>query len=367
MGWGLGKNAFVKLQLNKPNYEALIDRHGQYVRWRIAKPCSCVTDNNRIEINCPFCGGSGETYAYQKDYANSFRTSVQDGIAALSDDYAKGTVLSVWDYKGKQYRFTQHCDMVLIDNPPGNGQIVEIKVNVPLTETTDTPLTRVADNIYRADALATPKSSIEGLDHNSPLDIAAIGGITDSTGAALTAIGYRQNLVYVESAEDALQATGVTYILPAKFAILSQNLSKEDFNIVQPIKGGAMCTFPYYLNVSTQDVITVLSGAMTMKHVLKHSEYDTLPQYFVESITSCESTGEKYAYGTDFILAGTNVIQWIAPPPIGTALSFVFNYFPTYKVLQEIPMLRTSENQRLPRKCAIELMAFMENRNLEQQ
>lgn len=42
MGVGLGKNSAVVLSLGKENYEALIERHGQWIRWRVATKCSCV-------------------------------------------------------------------------------------------------------------------------------------------------------------------------------------------------------------------------------------------------------------------------------------------------------------------------------------
>ena len=68
MGVGLGRNSPVVLSLGKDNYEALIDRHGQWIRWRIAEKCSCVKGiTMQPDIHCKFCAGRGYTYTYLKN------------------------------------------------------------------------------------------------------------------------------------------------------------------------------------------------------------------------------------------------------------------------------------------------------------
>ena len=42
MAAGLGKNSPIQLTLSRENYEALILRHGQYVRWLQANKCTCL-------------------------------------------------------------------------------------------------------------------------------------------------------------------------------------------------------------------------------------------------------------------------------------------------------------------------------------
>ena len=66
MAFGLGKDSPVVLSLGKANYEAMILRHGQWVRWRVAKKCPCIKENS-ADPQCPKCGGIGDIYDYQKD------------------------------------------------------------------------------------------------------------------------------------------------------------------------------------------------------------------------------------------------------------------------------------------------------------
>lgn len=68
MGQGLGKNTPVKLSLGKANYEALLSRHGQWIRWKTATKCSCIQYGSmQPDIKCPICKGRGITYSYQKN------------------------------------------------------------------------------------------------------------------------------------------------------------------------------------------------------------------------------------------------------------------------------------------------------------
>jgi hypothetical protein len=76
-------------------------------------------------------------------------------------------------------------------------------------------------------------------------------------------------------------------------------------------------------------------------------------------IVSCTGLRREYRKGADYILAGTNRIKWLcgdAPEP-GEAYSIAYHICPTYKVVKSIPQVRTSENQRLPKKAVVKLYA----------
>jgi hypothetical protein len=38
-------------------------------------------------------------------------------------------------------------------------------------------------------------------------------------------------------------------------------------------------------------------------------------------------------------------------------MSITYRYYPTYRIAKDIPMLRTSEDQRIPRKVVLKLFA----------
>jgi hypothetical protein len=143
--------------------------------------------------------------------------------------------------------------------------------------------------------------------------------------------------------------------------VLSQNLSKEDQALVNAHNGDAVCTYPYMYNVSENDVLTVLSGTMTHKIVFEKrgdNLDDTITEFFVAKVDSIETKTGKFTEGEDFILIGTNKIHWIGnQPEAGEMMSVTYRYQPTYRVAKDIPMLRTSEDQRIPRKVPLKLYA----------
>ena len=128
---------------------------------------------------------------------------------------------------------------------------------------------------------------------------------------------------------------------------------------MQELGGDAVVSFPYSYDVSNDDIITVLSGTYTQKSVMtkKKARYDVIPAYFVGEVVSCAGKSGEYEQGRDFLLAGTNYIKWIGEnrPQDGETYSITYRVFPTYKVVKAIPQIRTSENQRMPKKAVVKL------------
>jgi hypothetical protein len=111
---------------------------------------------------------------------------------------------------------------------------------------------------------------------------------------------------------------------------------------------------------------------MPMKDLIKHisdDADDVIFEYFVARIDKLETRAGEYREGVDFILVGTNSIHWIGEtiPEIGAFMSISYQYRPTYRVAKNIPQLRTSEDQRLPRKVILQsFAAFQESRGVNQ-
>ena len=69
----------------------------------------------------------------------------------------------------------------------------------------------------------------------------------------------------------------------------------------------------------------------------------------------------EYKQGTDYILVGTNKIKWLenaeSSPEVGEGYSITYQIMPTYRVVKQIPQVRTSENQRFPKKVVVKLFS----------
>ncbi|GHV80178.1 hypothetical protein AGMMS49944_19690 [Spirochaetia bacterium] len=379
MGVGLGKNSPVVLSQNRVNFEALIDRHGQWLRWRTTRKCTCVTTENEPNVHCEKCNGSGDIYDYQKFYTDTLQLKVRDNVLDLPVANAECEVIQIYDTYGNDYPFVKCGGFVEITGGPRKLSKNEI-VGVLIRDTTvkhldSVELERVGGGYYRVPGIETTPSKIDGVYYKSAGDVIAVERLETTEHEAVEIAGYRQNLIQVDPGfpeSETLTAYGVDYIMPFKFILLSQNLNKEDSQLVSAHNGDAVCTYPYMFNVSENDVLTVLSGNMPGKVVLNHisdESDDIIPEFFVAEVDNLETQEEKYQEGIDFILAGTNRIHWLGEnkPAAGAVMSINYQYRPTYRVAKNIPMLRTSEDQHIPRKVVLKLFAaFAEGRRLNQ-
>jgi hypothetical protein len=62
-------------------------------------------------------------------------------------------------------------------------------------------------------------------------------------------------------------------------------------------------------------------------------------------------------------------LHWIGEnkPEAGALMAINYQYRPTYRVAKNIPQLRTSEDQHIPRKVILKLFsAFQESRGVNQ-
>jgi hypothetical protein len=363
MGYGLGKNTPIVLSLGKSNFEALIERHGQWLRWRIAKKCPCVTANNRADIHCPKCGGAGDIYDYQREYDDVFRAAVRDNIISVPEGFTDAAILEVYNAYGRQYQFCRCGDFIQITGTavPDN-QFVYVRARVPIVKRLETVvMEKVGGGYYRVPGILTPPSKLEGVFYQAAGNVVAAADVKDTDDNPVDVLGFRRDMILADSTAETITAAFVDYIMPVKFIVLSQNLSKEDQALVNAHNGDAVCTYPYMYNLSENDVLTVLSGSMTHKIVVQKKGNgldDVIPEFFVARVDGVETKTATFTEGADFVLTGTNRLHWIGvQPETGEMMSITYRYQPTYRVSKSIPMLRTSEDQRIPRKVILKLYA----------
>lgn len=391
MSQGLGKNSPVILTLGKDNYEALIDRHGQWVRWRIANKCSCVQPSSmQPDIHCKICGGSGYSYTFQKNQIVTEIVMIKDvknKIIEISEENKDCELIEVYDIKGKRYygavKYNNYIHLNTTEELT-KGVYFTVVLNKELEHIL--PLAMAVKNemgYYTISGLTVGKENIDGVYYNVCGDIESIGQIIDSNGIIYEPKEYRLNQFRIEPITDEegevipiaepVTAYNIKYMPPFTFALLNQNLSKADAQMMVDVQGDAVVTFPYSCDVSNDDIITVLAGYYTQKEVMIRSGYitDTLGVYFVYDIISC--TGKindeiiEYKEGIDFILVENNKIKWLETensnyPDEGETYSITYHVLPTYKVVKQIPQLRTSENQRFPKKAIVKLFStYSEN------
>lgn len=385
MGIGLGRNSPVKLSLSKDNYVALIERHGQWIRWRTASKCSCVKSGSmQPDIHCKFCAGRGFTYSYQKDQVgfDVVMEKENSGVLQISERFTESDLVEVYDVDGNRFPNAEKMGNFIFLNPEKKLN-KGVYYNVIVRSSTEKTIKSVEVSkknemgYYVIPGLLSSQPKTDGVYYNATGDIVKIGKITDANGIVYKAKEYRLNQFRIEPTEDEegeiipiedpLTVENITFIPPFIFALLNQNLSKADAQMMVDYQGDAVLSYPYEYDVSNDDVLTVLAGTYTNKEVIIRQDYetDTLGVYFVYDIVSCTGIvdGEiiEYKEGEDFIVVGTNKIKWLETedsnyPEVGDTYSINYHVLPTYKVVKDIPQLRTSENQRFPKKAVVKLL-----------
>ena len=383
----MGRNSPVQLSLGKDNYEALIERHGQWIRWRIAEKCSCVKGiSMQPDIHCPYCAGRGNTYTYLKNQISYVTVMMfnSDGILELDNtkQIKQAELLELYDQKGNKYPDAKkNCNFIYLNTSeiPSKGTYFTAVLRKKITESLESAIAvKGNDGYYTIKELINSRTNIEGIYYTAPSDIISIGKIIDGSGIEYKASEFRLNQFRIEPTIDLdtkeeipikepITVETVEYIPPFIFVLLSQNLSKADERAVSEVNGDAVCSFPYECDVSNDDILTVLAGTYTQKDVICRSKLktDTIGADFVYDIVSVKGIidGEEVEYkqGTDFILVGTNKIKWLDEaenaPEVGEGYSITYHIMPTYRVVKQIPQIRTSENQRFPKKVVVKLFS----------
>jgi len=383
----LGKNSPVQLSLGKDNYEALIERHGQWIRWRISSKCSCVKGiSMQPDIHCPYCAGRGYTYTYLKNQISYVTVMMfnSDGILELDNtkQIKQAELLELYDQKGNKYPDAKkNCNFIYLNTSeiPSKGTYFTAVLRKKITESLDSAIAvKGNDGYYTIKELVNSRTKIEGIYYTAPSDIISIGTIIDGSGIEYKASEFRLNQFRIEPTTDPdtkeeipitepVTVETVEYIPPFIFVLLSQNLSKADERAVSEVNGDAVCSFPYECDVSNDDILTVLAGTYTQKDIICRSKLktDTIGADFVYDIVSVKGIIDdeevEYKQGTDFILVGTNKIKWLDEaenePEVGEGYSITYHIMPTYRVVKQIPQIRTSENQRFPKKVVVKLFS----------
>jgi len=391
MGQGLGKESPVVLTLGKENYEALLERHGQFVRWRTATKCPCANEETQgqPDIHCKRCGGRGIVYGYQpKLTVTQTLMADKDGIAEASEEFADCTLDVVHDFYGAPFKNAFKMGKYIIlnpDRPVNKGDYVyAIMTKDTVSVMKKAACESLGAGYYRVNGLRYRRNGIDGMTHTAPADVVKIGKITDANGVEYKTAEYRTDLFLLgdpvvkkppeETTPPAepLTAYDIEYIPPFIFAILSQELSEADVKLMVEYQGQAVTIFPYSCDIADEDVLTALSGTNTRKEVTKRTNGvdDTIGAFFVQEVVSCLGTEREYRQGVDFLLTGTNRIKWLcddAPEP-GESYSITYRENPTYVVAKAIPQLRTSENQRMPKKAVLKWYGtYAENKRVNVQ
>lgn len=354
---GLGEITPIKLQLNRANFNALISRHSQPIRWLQSEKCPCIGDNQKVDENCPFCNGIGETYTEPtQSYRVETVTAPIDGIIELPG------VIWVRDAAGNTLTFTDgDCVAYVPDATKGYSYIVKYTEDV--SQTGSGIAQYVASALYSIDI---PTQIDFGSVQGSLLSVSAS---IDGTPVIVESI-FRNMFTLSRPYPEASQVdVEYTYLNPFEFVLIHNNYSKSDQKYLDEVSGDGLLIFPQRWDVNVGDLVIALNSTETKKLIYKSTgDVDNLPSFYLDRIMSAylirDEERIEFTPYTDFTPYKRNSIIWIGEKPEeGEQVSITYNYKTVYRVLGDVPDPRTSEDNRFPRKVAIKLYTDINRRN----
>ena len=354
--------------------------------------CPCVEKNTQQpDPHCEKCGGRGYIYGNQKELVSQTTATVDlNGIIDVGESYKDDALVKVYDGSGKVYESAEKFGQFISLNERafirGSYYNVVLKRDVAKV-LASAVLEDCGGNYYKVPGIESKRLNIDGIYYTAPADVVSVESVADESGEEFEVEQFRLNMAYIppkivedeETGEETevyptgkLTAKNVKYVEPFTFAVLNQNLNKTDFAQMEAARGDAIVSFPYACDVSENDVLTVLAGTITQKSMVVRTkkEQDILPAFFVESIVKIIGKENEFVNGVDYVLVGTNSVKWISEnkPESGEGYSVIYKVYPTYTVVKNIPQLRSSENQRFPKKAIVQFFSsYSETRGVNRQ
>lgn len=361
---GIGKNFPVRISLGKDNYEGLIARHGQRVRWRQAVQCPCLQINNRPDLHCSICGGEGWRYRFQSTIDEQISIPmIEDNLAELPEGYETHAIRSITNYAGIECPVSERYGLYVrlsSEYSVKKGERVEAIIGKNLIRALGS-----TSALYRGDGRFELPDVGNG-------DIVAVGSLEDAvSGASYPIISFRKDGVLATvstppSSGATFTAYSVDILDPPTFVVVGQQHKEADARFLEGIRGDASMSFPQAYQVGEGDIVTLLSAHKVGKCLItRGAAMDVIPEFYIASVESIETEAATYLPGVDFDLWGDNRIRWItgrAKPVLGTAMFIMYQSCPTYRVLKDFPTIRSSEDQELPRRVALQLLGTYSGR-----
>jgi hypothetical protein len=327
-------------------WEESIDRRGQHVLWYSAAACFCMSDNGRVDPNCPRCYGKGFTYSPVRS-TRRIVWGVTDGKATLDLTSMRIHIKSI----NRVFLAADQEIVIQSFTPTSITPAVQIKKGIRFTldyeesfensysgactyigrGLVDVPIRLVNNQNYFAGAL---------------VEVAALQNVTKGKSMKIDAIWGNKILTSDACDETDELTVSCTYLKAAKFLITSINPKSKIENNMVLQQADAMMSFPGTFHIGRGDVI-VLQMAEMKETMIGYNEGNSFVFPF-QSIATILHIEDKYGEITDFTLVRENEIVWGARKP--DRFSCTFTYHPAFTVLDDLPTVRYSENKIWPKR-----------------
>ena len=357
----------VSITLDRGNQEQLILRHGQFVRWLKGMQCPNINSVNQHDPKCTLCR-NGYIY-YAPDRIKVYNETVLHRGYMAQTTRKKvievDRVEVVTETGNKIFSFTSLIeDDIFRFNGPELTDSEPLSVDYwydPREVFSSCEKFFDGVNIVVSD-LVTEVPAGGDVEHNI-VSITKVRNVSKQVDIAFDT--FARNIVFPTagqniSTDDFILVEG-TVLEPFTFGLLGQNQKQDRHKEFIQAEGDATLITPYEFMLGEPDIVTPLLGEQTINQVITRGTTDKdLFNVFeaTEILRVAGKTGTVFKINVDYKLFGQNQIQWLvggAAPTAGDSYSIVLKYRPSYTIFTDKSMIRTSENERFPRKVGLKL------------
>ena len=362
----------VPIALSRQNMENIIDRHSQFVRWRKGQLCPAASKRGQHSIECTVCQ-NGYIFSIP-DNINVINEQIDNAGHAGQIDFGK--LISV-DRLEKVTR--DECQALPIRSIEGDREFLfsgnGITNNDAIFADYSYDLKRdltLCGQYYEGNGVIALEEPIVKLQAGGEVsgDILEITRLRNvSTRKDIPFIKFARNLIFIDTTTneplttDFIKAEG-RYISPFSFAVLNVKQSQKYLPQHRIKEGDAVLLTANRFNIGEGDLITPLVGEQTGSSVIKRSSTLATDKLGVFEATQLlriivkdtNTTTKEFKINEDFKLIGLSQILWFGDKPADDQeYSVMFKYRPSYRIYGDMPTVRTSENERFPRRAVLKV------------
>ena len=362
----------IPIALSRQNLENIIERHAQFVRWRKGQLCPATSKRGQHDTECVLCQ-NGYIFSVPENI-NVINERIDNAGHAGQIDFGK--LISV-DRLEKITR--DECQVLPIRSIEGDREFLfsgdRITNNDSIFADYSYDLKRdltLCGQYYQGNGIIALEEPIIKVPSGGEVtgDILEVTRLRNvSTLRDIPFLRIARNLIFIDTSlgeplqTDFIKAEG-QYIPPFNFAVLNVKMSQKYLPEHRIKEGDASLITANRFNIGEGDLITPLIGEQTASVVIKRSstgDIDTLSVFEATRILSIlikdtPTKTKEFKVNIDFKLLGLNEILWIADKPLDDQqYSVMFKYRPSYRIYGDMPTVRTSENERFPRRAMLQV------------
>ena len=348
----------IKVVFHASAFNSAIDRHGQYVRWYSSLPCTCMDELGRANPNHRECFGRGLIY-FPIIEKRILEEAFSYGGREIHTSGKIKRLISVAKTQGEPLAVSSYRDNVIVMQDLLNrGSYYQISYVVDLLEDFAGAAHYLGKGIIEVPL--TPEVISEGTFIGLITKVNSLLNVTKDKPISVQS--FWENRIYTKDVveETDVLAIDCEMIKPTKMLITSVKgaepgspmYSKDANKMAAWQDCDAVCTYPGYMVIGQNDLITLLRAEQKTSAVgLLGSGDETykVPYFHLRDLISVrDELGEV----SDVSIIRQNELLFGDRKPQGR-FSFSFTYLPTFNVSGDSAVLRYAENKEFPKRIGL--------------